>query len=265
MAPTPETGGHIWIRDGGAGRPAAAEPRESARRTLSDLGKMTAGVAHDFLNFLAVAESALALAKRTEDLAEVRAYVAAAQDSLRRGVSLTNQLLDFAKHREAEPTIANPNELLRNLEVFLKYGAGPAISVVLELAADAPSCLIDASQFNAAILNLVVNAREAMPMGGEVRISTEHYDAEAAIAGSTWLGGSVRVRIQDNGQGMSPETLERIFDPFFTTKGNKGTGLGLPQVDAFMRLIGGHVTVASKQGHGTIVDLLFPAAAAAEG
>jgi signal transduction histidine kinase len=237
------------------------EPAAQAARGLSALGEMTGGIAHDLLNVFAVVEAGLLLAERAERPEEALAYIAAARDGVGHGVNLIHQLLELAKDRQSEPRLEDPNDLLRRLDMFLKYGAGPTIAVVLELASEIPMCLIEPSQFNSAILNLVVNARDAMPAGGEVRISTERWNVDTAIIGSPTPGGYVRIRVQDNGQGMSPEIAAQIFDPFFTTKGAKGTGLGLPQVCAFMRLTGGHISVASKRGLGTVVDLFFPVAA----
>jgi signal transduction histidine kinase len=118
--------------------------------------------------------------------------------------------------------------------------------------------LIDPSQFDAAVLNLVVNARDAMPHGGEVRISTERWVVETASSGSPAPGAYVRVCVKDSGQGIPAEVVRKVFDPFFTTKGEKGNGLGLPHVYAFMRRIGGHVSVTTEWGRGTTFDLLFP-------
>lgn len=149
------------------------------------------------------------------------------------------------------------NEFLRNFEPFLRYGAGPGVRIAFELAADIPMCLTDASQFDAAVLNLVVNARDAMSNGGEIQIKTERI---VLTTESPPPGTYVRVRVKDSGKGMSSEVLQRVFDPLFTTKGEQGTGLGLPQVYAFMKLIGGHVAIESEQGIGTTFDLLFPSA-----
>ena len=142
--------------------------------------------------------------------------------------------------------------------MLLEYSAGPETRIVLELASDVPKCLIDQSQFDAAVLNLVVNARDAMPHGGEIRISTERWVAETAISGSPEPGAYVRVCVKDSGQGIPAEMVRKVFDPFFTTKGEKGNGLGLPHVYAFMRRLGGHVSVTSEWGRGTTFDLLFP-------
>jgi signal transduction histidine kinase len=151
---------------------------------------------------------------------------------------------------------------LQDLELFLKAGAGPEIRVVLHLAAGTFNCPIDRSQLNAALLNLVVNARDAMPKGGTIEISTERLTITTATADGTPPGLYVLVQVKDDGQGMPPAVTRRVFDPFFTTKGESGTGLGLPQVSAFMRLIGGHVSIASEQGVGTTVRLFFPLAEA---
>lgn len=239
--------------------PAVVKRARAAQR-LAALGEMTGGIAHDFRNILAIIESGLRLAERNADAPdEVRRFIAWARDGVDRGLTLTSQLLTFAKEQEIEPPFANANELLRELEGFLKFGAGPTLHVVMELAPDIPNCLIDASQFNAAILNLIVNARDAAPNGGEVLIRTDRcVVAHSGLPDACAEGTYVRVRVKDNGQGMPRETVEKIFDPFFTTKGDQGTGLGLPQVCAFMRRIGGHLTVASEPGAGTTFDLLFP-------
>ena len=164
----------------------------------------------------------------------------------------------FAKQQELEVRAGDVNELLRNLELLLKYSAGLETRIILELASNIPKCLIAPPQFDAAVLNLVVNAREAMPHGGEIRISTERWIAETAISGSPAPGTYVRVCVNDSGQGIPAEVVRKVFDPFFTTKGEKGNGLGLPHVYAFMRRIGGHVSVTSEWGSGTTFDLLFP-------
>jgi signal transduction histidine kinase len=241
------------------GERSATERSARAAQRLAALGEMTGGIVHDFRNLLAVIESGLRLAeKNSEQSDKVHVYIAAAREAIDRGLKLTSQLLAFAKQQELEAHAGDVNELLRNLELPLRYSAGPGIRIVLKLASDIPKCLIAPSQFDAAVLNLVVNARDAMPNGGEIRISTERWVAETAISGSAAPGIYVRVRVKDSGQGMPAEVVRKVFDPFFTTKGEKGTGLGLPHVYAFMRLIGGHVGVTSERGRGTTFDLLFP-------
>jgi signal transduction histidine kinase len=238
---------------------SATELSARAAQRLPILGEMTAGLVHDFRNILAVIDSGLRLAVRCpNDPKAASAFIAGARGGVARGLELTSQLLAFVKQREFEACAADANELLKGLELFLRYGAGSKIRIVLHLSTDIPNCLIDSSQFNAAILNLVLNARDAMPNGGEVRLSTALWVAQSGISNVT-PGTYVRVRVRDDGMGMPDQVLQNIFQPFFTTKGEQGTGLGVPQVAAFMLHIGGHVRVASEVGRGTTFDLLFPA------
>ena len=243
----------------------AAEQSARAAQRLCALGEMTGGIVHDFRNILAIIGSSLTLAERSSrDPEKLRVFIGKAQEGVRRGAKLTAQLLIFAKEHDLGARIGNLNECLKDLEMFLKAGAGSEIRVVLQLAPDIPKCLIDQAQFNAAILNLVVNARDALPKGGTIEISTERWAVNTVIPDSPLPGLYVRVQVKDNGHGMPPEVIRRVFDPFFTTKGESGTGLGLPQVSAFMRLINGHVSIASERGVGTTVSLFFPSAEADE-
>ena len=243
------------------------ESEQSARaaQSLAALGEMTGGIVHDFRNILAIIGSSLTLAERhSGDPEKLRAFITKAQEGVRRGTKLTAQLLAFAKEHDLAARVRNLNECLKKLELFLKAGAGPEIRVVFQLATNIPRCLIDRAQFNAAILNLVVNARDALPKGGTIEISTERWVVNSATVDAPLPGIYVRVQVKDDGLGMPPEVTRRVFDPFFTTKGERGTGLGLPQVSAFMRLINGHVSIASERGVGTTVSLFFPSAEANE-
>lgn len=223
-----------------------------AIQKISALGEMTGGIAHDFGNILAVIASGLRVAEdNARDSSKRMAALAAANDGVERGQRMISRLLAFARQQELHPGPEDVNALLDKLTMFLKYGAGSEIRVILELAPDLPKCLVDPPQFNAAILNLVVNARDAMPAGGTIRITTS-----AVVRRQNC--NYVRVRISDNGAGMSPDVRKRIFDPYFTTKGESGTGLGIPQVQALMRQVGGYLTVNSKVGKGTSFDLFFP-------
>jgi signal transduction histidine kinase len=240
-------------------QPSAANRSASAAQRLTVLGEMTAGIAHDFRNILAVIDSGLRLAENhSGNPGAVCTFIAGAREGVTRGLMLTSQLLTFAKQRELQSGTADVNELLKALELFLRYGAGSEVRVVFELSPSIPYCLVDPSQFNAAILNLVINARDAMPKGGEVQISTALRAAESAPSDAGPVN-YVRVRVRDNGSGMSEDVLKKIFQPFFTTKGELGTGLGVSQVGAFVRGIGGHVYVASDPGQGTTFDLFLPA------
>ena len=217
---------------------------------------MTGGIAHDFRNILAIVASGLRVAEdNSEDPAKLAAALAAARDGVERGLRMISRLLAFAGQHELKAGPEDVNALLEKLRMFLKYGAGSGIRVILDLASDLPKSLVDPPQFNAAILNLVVNARDAMPEGGAIRIST------TAIRGMS-LGrpcAYVRVRVRDQGAGMPRGVINRIFDPYFTTKGDSGTGLGVPQVQALMQQVGGYVTIDSAVGQGTSFDLFFPA------
>jgi signal transduction histidine kinase len=174
---------------------------------------------------------------------------------------MTSRLLSLVGPQEIPPSAANVSDLLRELEAFIRYSVGSGIQIRLELSADLPNCFLDPSQFNAAILNLVVNARDAMPDGGVIEISTKLQDGYECNS-ATEICPVVRVRVKDNGRGMSPDVQKKVFDPYFTTKGDAGTGLGVPQVCAFMKRVNGSVIVESALGVGTVFDLLFPVQAA---
>jgi signal transduction histidine kinase len=239
---------------------SAVEPSARVAPRLSVLGEMTGGVAHDFRNILAVIDSCLRLAERNLDEPErLLSFMAGAREGVTRGLRLTSQLLAFAQRGEMQTCAADANLLLKNLEFLLRCGAGSSVRVVFDLCPTIPDCLVNPSQFSAAILNLVINARDAMPNGGEVRISTARCDIEPTVTRRGDAGIYVRVRIQDDGVGMPEQVAKRISEPFFTTKGEEGTGLGVSQVCSFMHHIGGHVSVASEQSRGTTFDLLFPA------
>jgi signal transduction histidine kinase len=234
------------------GRMTTRKRSRRAAQKISALGEMTGGIAHDFRNVLCVIASGLSVAERNSgDPQKVDSALAAVRDGIERGMKMTNRLVAFARQQELVARPEDVNTLLGKLKVFLKYGAGPGIRIMLDLAPDLPKCLVDPPQFNSAILNLIVNARDAMPDGGAIRIGTTLIAEEGHVK-------FVRLRVCDDGVGMSPEVTKRIFDPYFTTKGDNGTGLGVPQVNALMKQVGGYVTVDSSVGNGTAFDLFFP-------
>lgn len=238
---------------------SAAMQRERATGRLAAIGEMTGGIAHDFRSLLSVIDSGLRLIERSADDAErIHALIASTREGIDRGVELTSQLLTFAKHQVLDAHAGNLNEFLKSFEPFLRYGAGPNVRVRLKLGSVIPACLIDPAFFDAAMLNLVVNARDAMPNGGEVRIVTDQWEQDMSAPGPAGPGTYVRVRVEDEGCGMPDEILRQVFDPFFTTKGETGTGIGLSQVAAFAMMVGGQVSVASESGIGTTFTLLFP-------
>ncbi|TGT71968.1 MULTISPECIES: ATP-binding protein [unclassified Mesorhizobium] len=252
-----DDGAHV--PDISVGAPTTVQQRERATNRLAALGELTGGIAHDFRNLLAVVEAGLRLAeKRADEPESVRAYIAAARQGIDRGIELTSQLLAFAKHQELDAHAGDLNEFLRSFEPFLRYGAGPDVRVKLELGSDVPLCMVDPAFFDAAVLNLVINARDAVPNDAEVRVTTGRLVQKTASPDPPGPGSYAYVRVEDRGCGMAPEVLKKVFDPFFTTKGEKGTGIGLSQVQAWLDMVGGRICIASEQGVGTTVDLLFP-------
>lgn len=244
-----------WLsgQESSPGRSADSESAHLAHK-FEILGEMTGGIAHDIRNLLAVLDASLRLIERNiKDPGAVYSYTCAAREAVRRGVKLTSQLMDFvrAPGPELEVCAGDVNEYLIDLEPLLRYSAGFDHPIILELQPNLPPCRVNRTQFDMAVLNLVNNSRDASASGGEIHIVTDMVDAG--------LREAVRVRVEDYGSGMAPETLAHIFEPFFTTKGERGTGIGLPQIQAAMKLIGGYVSVTSELGHGTAVDLLFPA------
>ena len=213
---------------------------------LEALGQMTASVSHDFRNLLAVMTSTLRLVRRR---GPDEAVLRAAEEALERGDKLIGQLLAFSKSRELQLRPASINALLDGLDRVLRHAAGAEVALAYDKGEDLPLCQADGTQFDAALMNLVVNARQAMPGGGSVTITTRSAGARG-----------VELSVADTGTGIAPGDLRRVFEPFFTTKAEGGTGLGLAQVYGFMRRIGGDATVASELGVGTTFTLLFPLA-----
>ena len=236
----------------------AAEQRAAATRRLAALGELTGGIAHDFRNLLTAIGSGLRLAENNwDDPTKLRAYLAETKIAIDGGIALTSQLLAFARHQSLDPHVGNVNEYLHTFEPFLRYGAGPDVRLVLDLTPDLPNCLLDPAFFDAAVLNLVTNARDAMPNGGRIDISTRQVSG-SDTPGIIITSSQVRVRVKDEGCGMPADIIREVFDPFFTTKGDRGTGFGLPQVRAFMDMVGGTIAISSEPEAGTTVDLLFP-------
>lgn len=237
----------------------AAEQRAAATRRLAALGELTGGIAHDFRNLLTAIGSGLRLAENNwDDPAKLRAYLAETKIAIDGGIALTSQLLAFARHQRLDPHVGNVNEYLHTFEPFLRYGAGPDVRLIVELTPDLPNCLLDPAFFDAAVLNLVTNARDAMPNGGRIDISTSQVSG-SDTPGINLTSGHVRVRVRDEGCGMPADIIRKVFDPLFSTKGDRGTGFGLPQVRAFMEMVGGTIAISSEPDAGTTVDLLFPA------
>ena len=189
---------------------SAVEQSARAVQRLSVLGEMTGGIAHDFRNILSVIDSGLRLAERNiNDPEMLHTFIAGARDGVDRGLRLTSQLLPFAQQRELPTSAADVNSLLVSLELFLKYGAGSLVRIDFQLSSDIPKCLVNPPQFAAAILNLVINARDAMPRGGTIAITTACCGLEADTREEGAAGTYVRVRVKDNGLGMTEDVMKK--------------------------------------------------------
>ncbi|MBR0673694.1 response regulator [Roseomonas soli] len=253
-----------------ARREAAEESLRNAQR-LEGLGRLTGGVAHDFNNLLtAILGTARALERHLGERADERTkrLIAATVTAVDRGARLNASLLAFARRQPLTLTSVDANALLRDFLPLLRRALDESITVELALDQKLPTCSADAAQLEAALLNLAINARDAMPRGGKLRIVTRRaWLQEQALAGNADAqpGPYVAIEVRDTGQGMVPEVRERAFEPFFTTKDpGQGTGLGLSQVFGFVRQIGGHVAIQSAPGRGTTVSLYLPLGSATD-
>ncbi len=227
---------------------------------LDALGRLTGGVAHDFNNLLTVVIGALdVILKHPENAARRKRLGEAALAAARRGERLTAQLLAFARRQPLQPQACDLNVLIRECEPLLKRATGDSISLVLRLCSDEAVALIDPAQFEASLLNLLVNATDASPAGGEILVQTEVVELSAEELPNLARGRYLKVTVADRGEGMNEAVMSRIFEPFFTTKSaGKGTGLGLSQVYGFVRQSGGEVEVRSVLGTGTTFSVYVP-------
>ena len=236
---------------------AEVQLRQAAK--LDAIGKLTGGVAHDINNVLAVIIGSLEVAQ--VDPASAQAGIKAAIDAADRGAQLVRSLLAFARQQPLEPTVVNLSETLTEMRSFLPPLLGETIEVEMILDAGLWRVEIDINQFQAAILNFAVNARDAMPDGGQLTIEAGNSRADeeyAAVAGIT-PGQYVLVSLTDTGIGMTEEVMERAFDPFFTTKkAGIGTGLGLSMAHGFIRQSNGHIKLYSEPDCGTTIKLYLP-------
>jgi signal transduction histidine kinase len=243
-----------------------AREREAVRERLAQgqqleaLGRMTGGIAHDFNNILSVAAINLAILRRTSDAPT--APLEAAVRAVHEGTRLASQLAAFARRQPLTLHPLDANALVTGLLPLLVQAAGPSVDITTKLARDLWPCVGDETQFNAAILNLVLNARDAMPTGkGRIHVGTRNVRVPHG-ADRFPAGEYVRVTVADNGRGMPPAVLRRAAEPFYTTKGKGiGTGLGLSQIYGFMRQVGGDLNIESAVGVGTSVQLMFRRAA----
>jgi signal transduction histidine kinase len=241
---------------------SAAEEQLRQSQKLEAIGGLTGGVAHDFNNLLQVVSGNLHLLARHEpDNLQVQRRVSAAIAAVERGAKLTSQLLAFARRQPLSPAVYNPLRIYEGLGELLQRALGETIHIDVQLPQD-PWCInVDRNQLENALLNLAINARDAMKGEGVIRITGENIilNPPDCAGKSINPGEYVRLAVADSGAGMSPTILARAFEPFFTTKPNgHGTGLGLSMVFGFVRQSGGHVEVESVEGSGTVVQMYFP-------
>ena len=181
------------------------------------------------------------------------------ETAVERGTTLTSKLLTVSRQQELALEVVDVNQLLGALEPLMTSAVGPDVRLRLELAPTVWPCRLDRTQFDSALLNLILNARDAMPDGGEVRVATANQARRARIGRASHTASDyVRISVVDNGQGIPRELAQRVLEPFYTTKGEAGTGLGLSQVYGFVRPVDGDLRIASEPGAGTTVELLFP-------
>jgi two-component system CheB/CheR fusion protein len=230
---------------------------------MDAIGQLSGGIAHDFNNILAVIGGNLEMIANTDLPPAARRAVARAQDAATRAARITQRLLAFARKQPLNQQAVDVNQTLEDMSEMLQRSIGETVSVQMHLAPGAGQVNTDIDQFETAILNLAVNARDAMPNGGSLILETERviFDAETQTAQEAPPGEYIRVSVSDTGVGMTPEVRAKALEPFFTTKDvGAGTGLGLSMVYGFMKQIGGHARIYSELGHGTRVSLFFPVA-----
>lgn len=244
---------------------AAREASEAALRQsqkMDAIGQLTGGIAHDFNNMLTGILSALDIVRMRLDMGRLdglERFLDAATASSQRAAALTQRLLAFSRRQSLDSRTVEINALVGSVQHLLRSTLGETVRIQTALH-DAPlRAHLDPNQFESALLNLAINARDAMPDGGELRLHTALKRAADNEIASVPAGEYVVVAVSDTGTGMPPEVVERIFEPFFTTKPiGKGTGLGMSMIYGFMQQSGGHITVDSTPGQGTTVSLFMP-------
>jgi signal transduction histidine kinase/ActR/RegA family two-component response regulator len=244
----------------------AAEAQLRQVQKMEAVGQLTGGIAHDFNNMLAVVVGGIDLALRRLNgpRREVMMHLNNAMEGATRAAALTRRLLSFARSEPLLPERVDPNELIRGMSDLLDRTLGERINIDFDVLPDAWPTYVDPHQLENAIVNLAVNARDAMDGQGQMRIATENVTLAANQVGDVRAGDYVKLSVTDTGCGMTPDVLERAFEPFFTTKPvGKGTGLGLSQIFGFAHQSGGEVGIESHVGRGTIVSIYLPRTEAA--
>jgi signal transduction histidine kinase/ActR/RegA family two-component response regulator len=253
---------------------AAAENQVRQMQKMEAVGQLTGGIAHDFNNMLAVVIGNLNLIQRRLAQSEAKGgdakitnFVESALEGANRAAALTGRLLAFSRQQPLQPEPIDPNRLVTGMSDLLGRTLGETITVETVLGAGVWRTQADATQLESALVNLAVNARDAMPDGGRLTIETAnaYLDSDYAAAEGAKPGQYVMIAVTDTGCGMTREVIDRALEPFFTTKPvGKGTGLGLSQVYGFVRQSGGHLKIYSEPGQGTTVKIYLPRLFAAE-
>lgn len=228
---------------------------------MEAIGRLTGGVAHDFNNLLTVIRASADFLRRPGLDEQKRArYIEAIADTANRAAILTSQLLAFARRQPLHPEVFDVGTRLRGLQRIIATTIGDLVKVELDLPESAEHAEADPSQFETAVLNMIINARDAMPEGGRITLSVRPVNRVPAVRGHAAAEGAfIAVSIRDTGTGIAPDTLPKVFEPFFTTKPvDKGTGLGLSQVYGFAKQSRGEIDVESQLGVGTTFTLYLP-------
>ncbi len=244
---------------------AAREASEAALRQsqkMDAIGQLTGGIAHDFNNMLTGILSSLDIVRMRLDMGRLdglERFLDAATASSQRAAALTQRLLAFSRRQSLDSRTVELNELVGSVQDLLRSTLGETIRIQMAISETPLRANLDSNQFESALLNLAINARDAMPDGGKLQLRTLHVHVADGELPTIPAGEYAVVSVADSGTGMPPEVVERIFEPFFTTKPiGKGTGLGLSMVYGFMQQSGGHITVDSAPGQGTTVSLFMP-------
>lgn len=229
---------------------------------MEAIGQLTAGLAHDFNNLLQVVNGNIELLRNRTTDSKSLTYLDRARSAAERGAKLTGQLLAFARKSRLSPKAVDVSACVSGFADVLESSLGPAVDMHLSLRRGLPAAHLDPEQFEMAVLNIAINARDAMPSGGLVTVSTGriHLNGDAASRGLS-PGDYIVVEVQDEGEGMPAEVMKRAIEPFFTTKTTgKGTGLGLAMASGFVQQSRGRLEIDSEVGRGTKVRMLFPVA-----
>lgn len=229
---------------------------------LEAIGQLSGGIAHDFNNLLTIISGNLELLEEAITNPQDHELLSRAARAADSGARLTNRLLTFARRRQLAAAVINLNEQVRGMTELLRRTLGDMVELRTYLAPDLWLARVDAGEVEAAVINLAINARDAMPDGGKLTIRTENAtldEGEIGFEGPLTAGEYVRISVSDNGTGMTKETLSRVFEPFFTTKPpGRGTGLGLSTIYGFVKQSQGNITIYSEPGTGTTVNLYLP-------